>query len=207
MRVSLQACLLAFLLGACECQPGSGLALTVDLERSASRCVIGGVRLEATGAELRSDTAVSRGAKSSLVFGFNAGGELKGKAVPFARGYRATNCSAVVPAAFDESVIGQVVDLGAPGVQRVTLALVGTAVADGGADAGPQDAATEDAGTEDAGVDAGLRRRGGCGNRRGLRPGVRRELPRRHGQHLRRAGRLRRPGLHRAPVRGRWHLR
>ncbi|MBS1150227.1 MAG: virulence associated protein, partial [Myxococcaceae bacterium] len=159
MRALLWGCFAAILISACECQPGAGLALTVDLKDSAATCVIAGVLSETTGAEFRSDQAVRRGTKNSLIFGIDRTGGLKGRVVPFARGYYVSDCASAGSSAYDESAVGSAVDLDKPGVQRVTLALVGTRTGDGGldggADGGEADGGDPDAGGPDAG-DGGL---------------------------------------------------
>ncbi len=147
MRATL---LLAFLVIVSGCQCGgsrSGLSITVDFDRSASKCVAAGVQLDGT-MVFQETKVVSRGQKASLIFGVGRTESIKGTVIPFARGYATSDCASVDVDTFDEQTLGAPVNLDATGLQMVTLTLRGAAATDGGVDAGT------DAGV-DAGVDAG----------------------------------------------------
>lgn len=144
VRRLLGFCLVGLFQAGCQCAPPSGLNLTVGFDQSASRCVASGVQLEGTEVRFTNAKAVPRGEKASLSFGVARSATIKGKVVPFARGYLGPDCTAIDLERPDEFVSGPVIDLDLPGVQTLRLILTGTTAGDGGVDAGV-----------DGGLDAG----------------------------------------------------
>lgn len=149
MRAFVVFTLAGVVVSGCQCgPPRSGLSITVDFDRSASRCVAAGVQVDDTMVFHGTTKAIARSEKATLIFGVVRTDTIKGKVIPFARGYSAMDCASVELERFDEVATGELVDLDAPGVSAVTLTLRGPAANDGGTDGGV------DAG-RDAGVDAG----------------------------------------------------
>lgn len=143
VRALLGFSLVGLFISGCECGPTSAMSLTVGFDQSQALCVTGGVQLEGTDVRFTTKPA-PRNDKSSLQFGVARTATLKGRVIPFARGYRGGDCAAVDLERPDEFVQGDVVDLDVKGVQVVRLTLVGKVAGDGGVDAGV-----------DGGVDAG----------------------------------------------------
>ncbi len=156
MRLTVASILFVSIATGCSCG-GGGAGITIHVTfgpGSVSRCVIAGVQVEGTATPFKSGSAVSRGAKNSLVFGVARTDMIKGKVTPFARGYDAADCSKVDFARFDESAVSAAsLDLGGSGVQSVTLELDRATNPDGGNDGG-SDGGND--GGSDAGLDAGV---------------------------------------------------
>lgn len=133
MRALVVLCLAGVIASGCQCGgSSSALSITVGFEDSVSRCVVAGVQLEGTTVFHATARAARRGDKTTLVYAVARTESIKGRVIPFARGYAATDCATVDLARFDEAVFGPGVDLDAPGVTQVSLTLRGERVADGG---------------------------------------------------------------------------